>query len=538
MGRRRRRARTGRALGLAGAAVGLAGLGLVLAAWAWARSPPRELPEEMPGALELLAPAVGRSPQGWFQHHLDQGETRRERRSASRGKKPRQKPVAAHYKVKLPKDSAGINSGPNGTIRGWEETLNATRPLNYNPASGEFSVLQKGLYYLYCQVHFNEGRTVYIKLDVLVDGVLALRCLEQFPPTSAGPQDPELRVCQVSGLLLLQKQSVLRLRTLRDVRLKAEPYLTFFGLFQAHLGALRGELTQLRGELVAARRGETQRSARRRKQPAHLGKPHLAERNVQSDPVTAGLGGEGGARTPGFSPWIWEGSGGWWVRAGGLGARTPGFSPQLWEGSGGWWLEQEGWKPGLLGSLPALGGEWGLGPGELDPTQAAGVQAPLVWRRGKRGSEGSPRQQDQWQQHRKRSVLHLAPSHRSTNNEGDMTEIWWKPFLQQGRALEVSGPDVTVKQTGLYLVYSQVLFHDPTFTMGQVLWRASAGGPGQILLRCVQSMPREPEQAYNSCYSGGVFQLQRGDQLSLRVPRANASLDLSPHGTFLGLVRL
>ncbi|XP_032661657.1 tumor necrosis factor ligand superfamily member 12 [Chelonoidis abingdonii] len=124
--------------------------------------------------------------------------------------------------------------GPDGTIRGWEETLNATRPLNYNPASGEFSVLQKGLYFLYCQVHFNEGRTVYIKLDVQVDGVLALRCLEQFPPTSAGPQDPELRVCQVSGLLLLQKQSVLRLRTLRDVRLKAEPYLTFFGLFQVH----------------------------------------------------------------------------------------------------------------------------------------------------------------------------------------------------------------------------------------------------------------------------------------------------------------
>uniref|UniRef100_A0A674K669 TNF superfamily member 13 n=1 Tax=Terrapene triunguis TaxID=2587831 RepID=A0A674K669_9SAUR len=123
-------------------------------------------------------------------------------------------------------------------------------------------------------------------------------------------------------------------------------------------------------------------------------------------------------------------------------------------------------------------------------------------------------------------------------DEGDMTEIWWQPFLQQGPALEVSGPDVAVKQTGLYLVYSQVLFHDPTFTMGQVLWRASAGGPGQILLRCVQSMPREPEQAYNSCYSGGVFQLQRGDQLSLRVPRANASLDLSPHGTFLGLVRL
>ncbi|XP_029769484.1 tumor necrosis factor [Terrapene carolina triunguis] len=395
----------------------------------------RELPEEMPGALELLVPPVGRSPQGWFLQHLDQEEAPRERRSLSRGKRPRSKPVAAHYKVQLPKDPAGINSGPDGTIRGWEETLNATKPLNYNPASGEFDVLRKGLYYLYCQVHFNEGRTVYIKLDVVVDGVLALRCLEQFPPTSAGPQDPELHVCQVSGLLLLQPRSVLRLRTIRDVRLKAEPYLTFFGLFQVHWGV-------------------------------------------------------------------------------GVGAR--------------------GSLPGLTLSCLLLV----QGPGELESPLAVGVQAPVVWRRGKRGSEGKSRQQDQRQQHRKRSVLHLAPSHRSTNNEGDMTEIWWQPFLQQGPALEVSGPDVAVKQTGLYLVYSQVLFHDPTFTMGQVLWRASAGGPGQILLRCVQSMPREPEQAYNSCYSGGVFQLQRGDQLSLRVPRANASLDLSPHGTFLGLVRL
>ncbi|CAM5139547.1 unnamed protein product [Natator depressus] len=237
MGRRRRRARAGRALGLAaGAALGLAGLGLVLAAWAWARSTPRELPEEMPGALELLAPPVGRNSRGWFLQHLDQGDVPRERRSVSKGKKPRaRKPAAAHYKVRFPENPAGIYSGPDGTIGGWEETpLNATSPLRYSLARGEFAVLRRGLYYLYCQVHFNEGRTVYMKLDVVVDGVLALRCLEQFPPTSAGPQDPELRVCQVSGLLLLQPPSALRIRTIPGVRLKAEHYLTFFGLFQVH----------------------------------------------------------------------------------------------------------------------------------------------------------------------------------------------------------------------------------------------------------------------------------------------------------------
>ncbi|XP_019351103.1 tumor necrosis factor ligand superfamily member 13 isoform X2 [Alligator mississippiensis] len=143
-------------------------------------------------------------------------------------------------------------------------------------------------------------------------------------------------------------------------------------------------------------------------------------------------------------------------------------------------------------------------------------------------------------QHRQRTALHLVPSHCSTNAEGDVTELWWAPALRQGQGLELSGSIVTVRQAGLYLVYSQVLFHDPTFTMGQVLWRLPPGGrgPGQILLRCVQSMPGQREQAYNSCYSGGAFHLQRGEGLRLAVPRANASLDLTPHGTFLGLVRL
>lgn len=36
----------------------------------------------------------------------------------------------------------------------------------------------------------------------------------------------------------------------------------------------------------------------------------------------------------------------------------------------------------------------------------------------------------------------------------------------------------------------------------------------------------------------GIFHLQRGDHLTLRIPRFNASFDASPHGTFLGLLRL
>nr|XP_025044196.1 uncharacterized protein LOC102454093 [Pelodiscus sinensis] len=402
-----------------------------------------------------LVPPIGRSSQGLFLQHLAQEEVLREKRSVPKGKKSRRQKLvasqaaAAHYEVRAAEDRAGIYSGSDGTIQGWAETqLNVTSPLTYNPAKGEFAVVRRGLYYLYCQVHFNEGRTVYMKLDVVVDGVLALRCLEQFPPTSAGPHDPELRVCQVSGLLLLQPPSILSIRTIPNVRLKAERYLTFFGLFQ-NSGALAP-------------------------------RPPSAKINRPPPPPRAGEGTQAAPRAPAHCV----------------------TALQVWESG----------EPGLL-----------LGT--------------LLRQRGKRFSENS-RDQDQRQPHRKRSVLHLAPSHCSTNDEGDMTEIWWQPFLQQGQALEISGPDITVKKTGLYLIYSQVLFHDPTFTMGQVLWRAPLGGPGQILLRCVQSMPRELEQAYNSCYSAGVFQLQRGDRLSLRIPRANASLDLSPHGTFLGLFRL
>lgn len=36
----------------------------------------------------------------------------------------------------------------------------------------------------------------------------------------------------------------------------------------------------------------------------------------------------------------------------------------------------------------------------------------------------------------------------------------------------------------------------------------------------------------------GVFHLHQGDILSVVIPRARAKLSLSPHGTFLGVVKL
>ncbi|XP_053425936.1 tumor necrosis factor ligand superfamily member 13 isoform X2 [Nycticebus coucang] len=128
-------------------------------------------------------------------------------------------------------------------------------------------------------------------------------------------------------------------------------------------------------------------------------------------------------------------------------------------------------------------------------------------------------------QKKKRSVLHLAPINFTSKEDSDVTEVMWQPALKRGRGLEAKGYVVRVWDAGVYLLYSQVV---------------SREGPGQreTLLRCVRSMPSNPDRAYNSCYSAGVFHLHQGDILSVIIPRARAKLSLSPHGTFLGFVKL
>ncbi|XP_065752493.1 tumor necrosis factor ligand superfamily member 13 isoform X3 [Phocoena phocoena] len=121
--------------------------------------------------------------------------------------------------------------------------------------------------------------------------------------------------------------------------------------------------------------------------------------------------------------------------------------------------------------------------------------------------------------------------------DSDVTEVMWQPALWRGRGLEAQGYVIRVWDAGIYLLYSQVLFHDVTFTMGQVVSREGQGRQ-ETLFRCIRSMPSNPDWAYNSCYSAGVFHLHQGDTLSVIIPRARAKLSLSPHGTFLGLVKL
>uniref|UniRef100_A0A2K5RHJ1 Tumor necrosis factor ligand superfamily member 13 n=1 Tax=Cebus imitator TaxID=2715852 RepID=A0A2K5RHJ1_CEBIM len=148
--------------------------------------------------------------------------------------------------------------------------------------------------------------------------------------------------------------------------------------------------------------------------------------------------------------------------------------------------------------------------------------------------EGYPRQSLPEQP---RSILHLVPINVTSKDDSDVTEVMWQPALRRGRGLQAQGYGVRIRDAGVYLLYSQVLFQDVTFTMGQVISREGQGRQ-ETLFRCVRSMPSHPDWAYNSCYSAGVFHLHQGDILSVIIPRARAKLNLSPHGTFLGFVKL
>lgn len=172
------------------------------------------------------------------------------------------------------------------------------------------------------------------------------------------------------------------------------------------------------------------------------------------------------------------------------------------------------------------------------PWQSLWEQNPDVLETWKDGVKSRRRRAVLTQKHKKKhSVLHLVPINFTSKADSDVTEVMWQPALRRGRGLEAQGDAVRIRDTGIYLLYSQVLFHDVTFTMGQVVSREGQGRR-ETLFRCIRSMPSDPDRAYNSCYSAGVFHLHQGDIITVKIPRANAKLSLSPHGTFLGFVKL
>nr|DBA29869.1 TPA: hypothetical protein GDO54_005921 [Pyxicephalus adspersus] len=237
------------ALALGGAALVLASLNLLLTTTTWGQNlcqgqvhqqlqqQQQVLPIQEPRAdAQIFFQNVWEKHQFLFEKLRE--ERSRQRRSANRrnrNSKNKSPILAAHYEVKLSKGGTQMNADSDGSILYWSEVpRNSTSPLKYDDGNGEFTVTHKGLYYLYCQVHFNEDRSSYIKLDLFLDNNLIFRCLQEFSATVASIGDPKRKTCSVSGLVIVTPGSLLRIRTLPRAVVKVEPYLTYFGLFQVH----------------------------------------------------------------------------------------------------------------------------------------------------------------------------------------------------------------------------------------------------------------------------------------------------------------
>ncbi|XP_078056901.1 tumor necrosis factor ligand superfamily member 12 [Mustelus asterias] len=410
---------------------------------------------------------------------------RRERGRVS-GSKNKQ-PMAAHFEV-IPNNNAGTYTVErDGLIKQWSECPLQTRnTLSYNNRTGEFVVLKDGLYYMYSQVHCDDNTTAYLKLEVLVDNVVILKCVQGLPPTPLYSQQLAVHSCQASGLVQLRKKSQIKILSIAGVHLKTKTF-AYFGLFKlcvvevwpelmvspvsAGMAALAGVLLCLAAQVL-----QSAEMARLRWELEGLREECGARRTTdESQDESPAL-----ART-----------------------RAPGYTspaPQLRD-------------------CP-------------QPARTRHREPERQALRVERDSEGRRRQRSE----RKNSLIHLVPS--SYQSEGDSTIIHWQKILHTGESFEQNNSTIAIKRNGYYLIYTQVLYQDTTFVMGHVVKRREQRKQkeGETLLRCTQNMPAK--QPFNTCYSAGIYRLQKGDIIELLIPRNSANIVMESDSTYMGLMKV
>uniref|UniRef100_W5KVA0 TNF superfamily member 12 n=1 Tax=Astyanax mexicanus TaxID=7994 RepID=W5KVA0_ASTMX len=228
--------RRGRALRLACSLVAVAALALavcsaLLTAWTWRQS--RELSRSVQSLQERLE-QVNMQRKAIVQLFLEKRvlfESQRVRREGT--KEGKGKKVASHFEMLI---RVFVTVGIEGVIKGWtEQQLNMAQAVDYNADNGTFKVKRKGVYFLYCQVHFNENQSQYVKLEVSVPKGPSLQCMEGYgtTPAAGSHQFHFLKPCQVSGLLHLDEGAELKAVTGSSFTLQVSGK-HYFGLFKVN----------------------------------------------------------------------------------------------------------------------------------------------------------------------------------------------------------------------------------------------------------------------------------------------------------------
>uniref|UniRef100_A0A672J3X3 TNF superfamily member 12 n=1 Tax=Salarias fasciatus TaxID=181472 RepID=A0A672J3X3_SALFA len=197
-------------------ALSLAACSALFTAWTWRQT--RDLSQSFKILQDRLE-QVNTQRKAIVQLILEKRELLVGQRVKRDGRNGSGKKAASHFESKWP-------VGEGGVIKGWEErTLNMTKAVRYNREQGTFTVEKTGVYFLFCQVLFNEQQSQYVKLDVVSGGQRPqkLQCMEGYGTTpSAGPHPFHfLKPCQVSGLLRLDRGTELQAVTGSAFRLHA-----------------------------------------------------------------------------------------------------------------------------------------------------------------------------------------------------------------------------------------------------------------------------------------------------------------------------
>ncbi|KAM9718284.1 tumor necrosis factor ligand superfamily member 12 [Menidia menidia] len=202
---------------LAVVALSLAACSALFTAWTWRQT--QDLSESFKVLQDRLE-QVNTQRKAIVQLILEKRElllerVKRDGAAAARGRNGNGRKAASHFEIT---QSSSQQVGEGGVIKGWEErTLNMSEAVTYNKERGTFIVKRAGVYFLFCQVLFNEQQSQYVKLDVVTRGPTPqkLQCMEGYGTTpSAGPHSFHfVKPCQVSGLLRLDKGAELQAMT-------------------------------------------------------------------------------------------------------------------------------------------------------------------------------------------------------------------------------------------------------------------------------------------------------------------------------------
>ncbi|XP_070538507.1 uncharacterized protein [Ptychodera flava] len=130
------------------------------------------------------------------------------------------------------------------------------------------------------------------------------------------------------------------------------------------------------------------------------------------------------------------------------------------------------------------------------------------------------------------AAVHTGPS--GEIHYWDYADWMKKPsysWLQNKFVLDHQG-NITIQDSGLYYIYSQVQYYDSFPFMGHTVLIND-----KVFLRCTESTVSD-QRRFNSGYIAGVAYLEEDTKVSVRVSYDQRLIQLGPETTYVGLIKV